>query len=231
MSSLWMYVELYGLSILVRIIFPPEWRKFFVAKKRLMMTFKGRSGKIQTGKSFVVTDSRKMIREIEINSLCLLYFWFHGKNVYLVHFSPFHSWFFSFQTKPQLKDDSSSRMSSTSTTTALVTVESPPHSVKSDSSLHFSEGSDSGHHESSNAGSSQPSTPRTGSHYREVEQEIEMEEEELEENDDHDSGILGELQTEADSYSSSSDSGYGLTASNQRYIWKLRNVNIDFNFQ
>ena len=94
MSSLWMYVELYGLSILVRIIFPPEWRKFFVAKKRLMMTFKGRSGKIQTGKSFVVTDSRKMIREIEINSLCLLYFWFHGKNVYLVHFSPFHSWFF-----------------------------------------------------------------------------------------------------------------------------------------
>ena len=109
-------------------------------------------------------------------------------------------------------------MSSTSTTTALVTVESPPHSVKSDSSLHFSEGSDSGHHESSNAGSSQPSTPRTGSHYREVEQEIEMEEELLEENDDHDSGILGELQTEADSYSSSSDSGYGLTASNQRYI-------------
>ena len=123
-------------------------------------------------------------------------------------------------------------MSSTSTTTALVTVESPPHSVKSDSSLHFSEGSDSGHHESSNAGSSQPSTPRTGSHYREVEQEIEMEEEELlEENDDHDSGILGELQTEADSYSSSSDSGYGLTASNQRYanygIFMIFDIDFD----
>ena len=41
-----------------------------------------------------------------------------------------------------------------------------------------------------------------------------MEEEELEV-EDHDSGILGELQTEADSYSSGSDSGYGLTALNQ----------------
>ena len=38
-------------------------------------------------------------------------------------------------------------------------------------------------------------------HYREEE----IEEELLEE--DHDSGILGELQTEADSYSSGSDSG------------------------
>lgn len=89
--------------------------------------------------------------------------------------------------------------SSIVTTSAL--VESPPvsssssdctSSSKSESSLHSSLGlgSDSGHH----GESSHPSTPRTGSHYTA---------------DDHDSGILGELNSaQEDSFSSGSDSGF-----------------------
>ena len=72
----------------------------FLLQKRLMMTFKGRSGKIQTGKSFVLTDSQKMIREIEINPFRFIYLlclWFHGKTKYLVQFSTFHSWIFRFR--------------------------------------------------------------------------------------------------------------------------------------
>jgi hypothetical protein len=105
--------------------------------------------------------------------------------------------------------------------TALVTVEPPPHSSgssssnsssKSETSLHessslhlaSSNGSDSGHHESN---SSNPSTPRTGSHYT-----------------DHDSGILGgelcEL-GEQDSFSSGSDSGFCLHHDNNSSNKKL----------
>lgn len=106
-----------------------------------------------------------------------------------------------FQKKPSLKKEHVEQ-SSSNVTHALVEISSMRSNSNKSSSIHCS---DSGHHEEEEEEeeeSSPASTPRTGSsHFN---------------HDDHDSGILGMIEQDQDSFSSSSDSGFCLKEKNSR---------------